>query len=310
MNVVSVSKLLARQDHGLNAPTLNVLVADASNYSVHLLQPQARMEATQAEIRNRDGNLATAQFGDFLEKAFASGADLLVTPEYSTPWNVLRDAINGVDKGPAPGKLWVLGCESIKYSELQRFRDEISEHATVIFEEMNPNDGRFVDPLTYVFSTTENRDDERLKLVVLVQFKTHPMADDHDFERNLLQLGSDVYQFGSYGAWVNFTTRDKRYQSPEAISQLTDDTDSTAQTQGFKNPGDGSGLIPQGGNRTIVVTNNAKATETDDAAAVYNTPRNWGNTTVINADIIFADGQLQRTGTVTLQDGSRVSVQA
>lgn len=113
-----------------------------------------------------------------------------------------------------------------------------------------------------------------------------------------------------WGAWVNFTTRDKRYQSPHAITQLTDDTDSTAQTQGFKNPGDGGPLVAQGGSRTIVVTNSAKATETDDAAAAYNTSRNWGNTTVINADTIFGSGQLQPTGRVRLQDNSEIFVQA
>ena len=100
-------------------------------------------------------------------------------------------------------------------------------------------------------------------------------------------------QFDSFGAYVNFTTRDKRYQSPEAVTQLSDDTDSTAQTQGFKTPDDGGPLIAQGGSRTIVVTNSAKATETDNAAAAYNQPRNWGAATVHNTDTIYSDGQLQ-----------------
>lgn len=99
-------------------------------------------------------------------------------------------------------------------------------------------------------------------------------------------------QFGAFGAYVNFTTRDKRYQSPEAITQLTDDTDSTAQTQGTKINSTG-GTIPQGGSRTIVVTNNAKSTETDNSAVAYNQPRNWGAATVHNTDTIYADGQLQ-----------------
>lgn len=117
-------------------------------------------------------------------------------------------------------------------------------------------------------------------------------------------------QFGSWGAWVNFTTREKRYQSPHSITQLSDDTDSTAQTQGFKNPGTGGPLIAQGGSRTIVVTNTAKATETDDAGHTYNVARPWGNTTVINNDTVFADGQLQPTGRVRLQDNSEIFVQA
>jgi hypothetical protein len=206
MNIVSVTELLARPDYGLDAPTLNVLVADANNYSGILLQPQARIEADQSGIRNRDRTLATALFRDFLEKAMNSGADLVVTPEYSTPWNVLREAINGADKGPASGKLWALGCESIRYSELQQFKDEISEHATVIFEEMPPDNSRVVDPLAYVFRTSESQGNGQQILVVLVQFKTHAMEDGRDFERNLLQLGTDVYQFGTYGAGISLTS--------------------------------------------------------------------------------------------------------
>jgi len=101
-------------------------------------------------------------------------------------------------------------------------------------------------------------------------------------------------QFGSWGAWVNFTTRDKRYQSPEAVTQLTDDTDSTAQTQGTK-IGPGGVPIAQGGSRTIVVTNNAKATEVDNDPAAYNVARNWGPVTVTNNDTVFNDGQLQNS---------------
>lgn len=206
MNIVSVKQLLAHSDYGLEEPTLNALVADANNYSVLLLQPQGRIEADQAGIRNRDGDLAYSQFIEFLGKAATLGADLVVTPEYSTPWNVIREAINGADKRPAYGKLWALGCESIKYSALQQFKDEVSEQATVIFEEMEPDDNRIVDPLVYLFRTFERRGDGQQKLVVLIQFKTHAMSDAHDFEKNLLQLGKDVYQFGAYGAGISLTS--------------------------------------------------------------------------------------------------------
>lgn len=205
MNIVSVTQILA-DDYGLNAPMLNVLLADANNYSVVLLQPKGQIEVTQAGIRNRNRALADAQFGEFLAEATASQADLVVTPEYSTPWDVLRAAIDGEDKGPSQGKLWALGSESIKYSELQRFKNEIAESATVIFEELEPDDNRFVDPLAYVFRTTEIHGDGQSKLVVLVQFKTHAMVDPHDFERNSLQVGKKVYQFGTYGAGISLVT--------------------------------------------------------------------------------------------------------
>lgn len=98
-------------------------------------------------------------------------------------------------------------------------------------------------------------------------------------------------QFGDWSAWVNFTTRDKRYQSPHAITQLTDDTDATAQTQGHKIVN--GEYVAQGGSRTIVVTNNARATEQDDARRGYNLRRAWGPVTVTNTDTVFNDGQLQ-----------------
>ncbi len=101
-------------------------------------------------------------------------------------------------------------------------------------------------------------------------------------------------QFGAWGDWVNFTTRDKRYASPHAITALTDDTDSTAATQGNKLVGS-STLIPQGGSRRIVVTNNAKATEQDVARRGKNelAPRKWGPVIVTNTDTVYNDGQLQ-----------------
>lgn len=77
---------------------------------------------------------------------------------------------------------------------------------------------------------------------------------------------------GAWSSWVNFTTRDKRYQSPEAITQLTDDTDRTA----------GSSEHDQ--NRRINITNNSKAT-------VSTTTR---GATVINSDTVYNGGQLQR----------------
>jgi hypothetical protein len=104
------------------------------------------------------------------------------------------------------GTLWALGCESIKYSELQAIKGEIAGIATVIFEEMDPDDNRFVDPLAYVFRTTDSHDNGQAKLVVLVQFKTQAMVDPHDFERNSLQVGTRIYQFGTYGAGISLAT--------------------------------------------------------------------------------------------------------
>lgn len=99
-------------------------------------------------------------------------------------------------------------------------------------------------------------------------------------------------QFGSYGDWVNFTTRDKKYSTPHAITSLTDDADSTAQTQGTKLVGS-STFHPQGGSRTIRVTNNGKASVNIHTSL---DGRNKRGASVTNSDTIYNGGQLQDIG--------------
>jgi hypothetical protein len=62
----------------------------------------------------------------------------------------------------------------------------------------------------------------------------------------------------AWSSWSNFKTRDKRYQTPDAITQLSDNLKTSAAKKGSK---------------TITVTNSAKATvtETNEGAAVDNT---------------------------------------
>lgn len=82
---------------------------------------------------------------------------------------------------------------------------------------------------------------------------------------------------GSWGSWVNFKTRDRRYQSPDNITQLTDNSDSTAGTT--------KSGVSNGGNRRIVVTNNAKAAVTIHSVL---TSTNKG-ARIVNSDTLYAD---------------------
>jgi hypothetical protein len=90
-----------------------MLTADANDYTALLLQPKCVIDATSAALKTHDRPLAVAQFGKFLEEAAASQLDLVVTPECSVPWDVLKKAITGQNAGPAKGKLWPLGCMPI-----------------------------------------------------------------------------------------------------------------------------------------------------------------------------------------------------
>lgn len=71
--------------------------------------------------------------------------------------------------------------------------------------------------------------------------------------------------YGSWSVWTNFKTRDKRYQTPDAITQLTDN------------------LYIEAGAHTIHVTNGAKSsvTETAAGATVINTDTGYNDTTSV-----------------------------
>lgn len=196
MQIKPVAEVLASE--GLGAPVINALVANVENYSVLLMQPCGHIEASTAGVRNRDRELAQRQFGGFLTDARQTGADLVITPEYSMPWETLVAAIkNGTV--PGEGKLWALGCESIKYDELEGLKHDLAAFATVIFEPMQPDAARFTDPLAYVFVARPVEGGGAASIVVLVQFKTYPMGDNDHFEVNGLQRGTRIYQFGAGG---------------------------------------------------------------------------------------------------------------
>jgi len=196
MQITPIAEVLATE--GLAAPVINALVPDGVNYKVALMQPCGQIKASSIGVQNRDRDLARKQFGKFLAGTQAAGADLVVTPEYSMPWETLVVAIKE-NRVPAAGKLWVLGCESIKYSELQALKEELAPTAVVLFEELQPDEQRFTDPLVYVFNAVPINEGGASKTIVLVQFKTHPMGDNNHFEVNGMQRGTRIYQFGGGG---------------------------------------------------------------------------------------------------------------
>jgi hypothetical protein len=192
MDIKPVSEVLS---DGLGVPTLNALIPNEDNYTVLVLQPHGDIEASTEGVQNRNRDLAFSQFSKFLDDANDSQSDLVITPEYSMPWDILTAAIRE-HKGPSPGKLWALGCESIRISELEALKESLAPFATVIYEPLDAGSTRFVSPLAYVFVTPSTTHNGEAQTVLLVQFKTHAMGDPDHFEINGMQRGTCVYQFG------------------------------------------------------------------------------------------------------------------
>lgn len=193
MEIKPVAKIL--HENALRTPILNALIPNEDNYTVLALQPKGDIEASAESVRSRDRVLAANQFSKFLEYAKETQADLVITPEYSMPWDVLREVISA-GNGPDQGKLWALGCESIKIRELESLKGRLAPIAKVIYEPLNDSSTKFVSPLAYIFVSQPTPDSGEAKTVVLVQFKTHAMGDPDHFEINGMEKGNFIYQFG------------------------------------------------------------------------------------------------------------------
>lgn len=203
MQIYSVTQLLA--EARFSAPDLHVLNPNHENYSALLLQPEGDIEADTNGVRNADRNLSHQQHAAFLIDAAQREIGLAVTPEYSTPWNTVEEALqNGTV--PVQGALWVIGCESITLEELDGFKERVSDIATVLYENLTPEPGRFLDPVLYIFQALPTTGDATLRLLIVAQFKTSPMGDDNHFEISGLQTGTRIYCFGDRATQLRLAT--------------------------------------------------------------------------------------------------------
>lgn len=207
MEIVPVEQRLERE--GLQPPRLNALQADDSLYTVLVHQPQGRIRVAPDFIGNANSVESRQRTAAFLRLATTaeSQPDLVVSPEYSVPWETLLEAI---EQGivPAEGKLWVLGCESLRLGGLDAIRDRLGGRALVLDDDVFPGartTQQYRNPLTYVFLTKSSAD-QSTRLVLLVQYKTEPSGDPQNTEATGMLPGVFVYAFGTLPREVRLIT--------------------------------------------------------------------------------------------------------
>lgn len=205
VQVVPVEKKL--RDAGLRHPTLNLLQADDTLYTVLALQPEGRIRITESFIGNADAAEAKKRIFLFMQQVEKIQPDVLVCPEYSVPWDAL---IESIEAGIVPhtGKLWVLGCESLPLTKLQEYRERLSPQATVLDDDISTTERttqQYRNPLTYVFKT-RSEDGLTEHLVLLVQYKTAASGDPQNTEATGMLPGKNVYVFGSAPQEVRLMT--------------------------------------------------------------------------------------------------------
>lgn len=206
MEVVPVSNVLGEDPRRLLPPRLTALQADDALYTVLSLQPKGRIRITEGSIGHADAAAAAILAIDFFRLAMEAKPDLLVSPEYSVPWEVLLQLLER-GAGPERGKLWVLGCESLPLRQLTAYRERLGERVVIVDEgEEGPiTTQRYRNPLVYLFRTASEVDGAE-HLVMLVQYKTVVSGDESNTEARGMLPGKAVYVFGHRPAEVHLMT--------------------------------------------------------------------------------------------------------
>lgn len=197
MKIIPVGQRL--KDAGLAHPKLNALQADDTLYTVLALQPKGHIRITEYSIGHADSADAKRKMQSFfrLFNSLENQPDLVISPEYSVPWDALLDSIEA-DITPQLGKLWVLGCESLPLGGLAAIRERLGEKAVVLDDDVSPKlltTQKYRNPLVYVFRT-QSDEDQSERLVLLVQYKTEASGDPGNTEITGMLPGEFVYIFG------------------------------------------------------------------------------------------------------------------
>lgn len=178
------------QKHGLNLPALTSLKADANSYEVIAIQPSGVVALDGLAVRSSDRAIAVKKFEQFFELAVQKRCDLVLAPEYSCPWEALEFGIRQHQKLPGQGHLWILGCESTTPAALETFTAKFPD-IVWIKEPPQHGHGEFYGVLCYVLRTEATSG--HTKDVILLQFKSQPMADSKEFELKHLIRGEVTY---------------------------------------------------------------------------------------------------------------------
>lgn len=180
-------------DNDLVAPDLFCLHPDNDHYSSLLFQPGGTVEIRNDYIGPGTNQVIRNQLVDFFKNAKDRQVNLAIIPEYCCPLQTIQGAIQD-NLHPANRNLWIVGVEAVTIRQLTQFKTALGPAIQVIWEEnLQTPQGNFLDPVFYIFQSQTTEGEQ--KLVIVVQFKTEPMADFTEIERTCMVRGTKIYVF-------------------------------------------------------------------------------------------------------------------
>lgn len=176
---------------------LQVCISDSKPVQVLQWQCQGEPKADLVRGVYTTTPLHIEKANHFVRLAKETCSDLVLTPEYSFPCEVLDIVVGDRELWPEKGSLWCLGMQGYARQEFtEKLELWTSTGNTLVirsaFERIVMR--HFVDTLIYLFVLDDGR------LCILPQFKTTPMSDKwNEYEARGLCTSDLIYIFDLYG---------------------------------------------------------------------------------------------------------------
>ncbi|MEL7568472.1 MAG: hypothetical protein AAGU27_26860 [Dehalobacterium sp.] len=127
-------------------------------------------------------------------QAINNNSDILVTPEYSIPLDVITTIVRNSDLQPSPRKVFAFCCEAATVNEFKQLIalwETMGAHVVKHSIETEVIEKHFINALIYIFRLSN------CQLCLVPQLKTKHMADKFlQCEGSGLSLGSTIFVFG------------------------------------------------------------------------------------------------------------------